>query len=415
MLLYAVSLITMLVPGFILLADAGAAQGPAENGDEPVLSGEDFIAVKNPVLLPPRLLAERIPLGIPGDYKPCIAKLPSEELLLVMFYPHHLEDGRYQEDIILYRSDDGGVTWSERQVLDLLGREPYLIVLDDGTVFITVHFLSQDWRNTEGYIYSYLYRSTDAGRTWSTTAIRAEDVPGLESKKWVHTSRNLLELKDGSLIFGVSALGGIDQLWRSYDKGASWDKSVECQFEGLDKSKPTCPFWAETFFSAGQNDKIYGIFRVDPKVFPPLTGTQAPTEQSDQVERMIVYTPTDAGQTWGNRQDLGYYGEMYPSILCLHSGRLLLTFTVRALRPPLGVRAVLGAEDADGLHFDFEHDRLLIDTKTPVGTYQGGGFGPTVQLDDGILVTSYSYRGQDGQTHVEVVRWRLPVPDDETD
>ena len=370
---------------------------------------DDSIQVLNPMTIgADRLPAQRIPLGLPGDYKPCVARLPNGELLLVYFHQVKLADGKIQEDIIVHRSTDGGVTWSKRQVLDLLGREPYLTVLDDGTVFITVHFLSQDWRNTEGYIYSYLYRSTDAGRTWSTTAIRAEDVPGLESNTWVHTSRNLLELQDGSLIFGVSAPGEIVQLWRSYDKGASWDKSVECQFEGIDKSKLWWPFFAETFFSAGQNDKIYGIFRVDPKVFPPLTGTEAPTEHSDQFERMIVYTSTDAGKTWGNRQDLGYYGEMYPAILRLHSGRLLLTFTVRALRPPLGVRAVLGQEDADGLHFDFEHDRLMIDAKTPVGAGQGGGFGPTVQLPDGILVTSYSYRGEDGQTHVEVVRWRLP-------
>lgn len=53
-------------------------------------------------------------------------------------------------------------------------------------------------------------------------------------------------------------------------------------------------------------------------------------------------------------------------------------------------------------------DRIMLDTKTPDGTPQGGGFGPTVQLDDGILVTSYSYRGEDGKSHLEVVRWELP-------
>ena len=51
----------------------------------------------------------------------------------------------------------------------------------------------------------------------------------------------------------------------------------------------------------------------------------------------------------------------------------------------------------------------MLDTKTPVGTYQGGGFGPTVQLKNCTLVTSYSYRGADKLTHVEVVRWKLPA------
>ena len=41
------------------------------------------------------------------------------------------------------------------------------------------------------------------------------------------------------------------------------------------------------------------------------------------------------------------------------------------------------------------------------------GFGPTVQLDDGTLVTCYSYAGtgkweDDSNFYTEVVRWRLP-------
>lgn len=47
---------------------------------------------------------------------------------------------------------------------------------------------------------------------------------------------------------------------------------------------------------------------------------------------------------------------------------------------------------------------------TFVGRSQGGGFGPTVQLEDGTLVTSYSYRDGDDRTRLEVVRWRLPPP-----
>ncbi len=99
---------------------------------------------------------------------------------------------------------------------------------------------------------------------------------------------------------------------------------------------------------------------------------------------------------------------MYMSILRLADKRLLLTFTVRDLKPPLGVRAVVGTETDDGFNFDFSHDRLLLDTRTPVGKPQGGGFGPTVQLADGTLVTSYSYRGNDDEPHLEVVRWHLP-------
>src|SRR5262245_19981025 len=100
---------------------------------------------------------------------------------------------------------------------------------------------------------------------------------------------------------------------------------------------------------------------------------------------------------------------MYMSILRLEDKRLLLTFTVRDLKPPLGVRALAGVETSDGFTFDFGRDRLMLDTRTPAGQPQGGGFGPTVQLADGTLVTSYSYRGADAQTHLEVVRWQVPA------
>lgn len=85
-----------------------------------------------------------------------------------------------------------------------------------------------------------------------------------------------------------------------------------------------------------------------------------------------------------------------------------MTFTVRSMKPPLGVHAVLGRETAAGIEFDFDKDRFVIDAKTPASKPSGGGFGRTVQLKDGTLVTSLSWRGSDGETRLEVVRWKLP-------
>ena len=39
------------------------------------------------------------------------------------------------EQTLLFRSKDGGRTWSKPEKLGLLGREPYLSVLEDGTLF----------------------------------------------------------------------------------------------------------------------------------------------------------------------------------------------------------------------------------------------------------------------------------------
>jgi hypothetical protein len=122
---------------------------------------------------------------------------------------------------------------------------------------------------------------------------------------------------------------------------------------------------------------------------------------------MVLYRSTDGGSNWSFSELGSYYGEMYPNMLRLTDRRLLFTFTLRAAVtpnvPPLGVQAILGEETPDGFHFDFRHDRIVLDAATPVGLPSGGGFGSSVQLDDGTLVTSYSYRTADQKTHCEVV------------
>ncbi len=371
----------------------------------------DCIAVRNPVTVRDESIpVDRIPLGVPGDYKPCIAQLPGGELILTAFHQVQLGDGKIREDIILYRSSDGGLTWSDREVSDLLGREPYFSVARDGTLFITVHLLPQDVRNERGSIHSYIHRSGDRGRTWETTPILSQDIAGAPDDAWALTSRNVLELDDGALLLGVSAPEGHDLLWRSTDGGMNWG-SHPCAFEGVEKSSLWWPFWAETILWQASNGDVLGLFRVDHRVFP--LASAEPPGAGDQYERMILFRSRDGGATWSREPDLkSVYGEMYPSVIRLSDGRLLMTFTVRDLNPPLGVHAVFGVERDDGFTFAFDTDRLVIDAKTPLDSDSGGGFGPTVQLEEGTLVTSYSYRGVDRQPHMEIARWQSPTISD---
>jgi hypothetical protein len=346
---------------------------------------------------------ERIALGEPDDYKPCVAQLPSGELLLAVFHQHKKDKGKVLEQTLLFRSKDGGKTWSKPEELGLLGREPYLSVLKDGTLFMTGHLLANDVRNLHGYTHGYLHRSADAGKTWQSIRIESE---GIKTNAPNHSMRNVLQLDDGTLLLGVDYDGGDGPylMWRSQDNGKTWDKTGKCQPKDF-KSKFGF-FGGETWLWQSRSGQIWGLVRVDSVELPnkhrPITA------ENDQADHFILFSSADGGKTFDRIRDLGDYGEMYMSILRLQDKRLLLTFTVRDLKPPLGVRAIPGVETMGGFEFDFGRDRVMLDTRTPVGKSQGGGFGPTVQLKDGTLVTSYSYRGKDEKTHLEVVRWKLP-------
>lgn len=382
------------IAAFALLAQSIPAQVPER----------DLVSVANRQLLSvDQFDCERIPIGAPDDYKPCIARLPSGELLLTAFHQHDRGNGKVLEQTLLFRSVDGGRTWSGPVELDLLGREPYLSVMKDGTVFLTGHLLKNDVRNEWGYTTGFIHRSTDAGRTWESTRIASEGVkPGASN----HSSRNVLELADDTLLVGVDYDGGGGPyfVWRSTDGGKTWDKSQTCT--PRDFASQYGFFGGETWLWQARSGKIWALVRVDSNELPikdrPIKATD------DQADHFILFSSTDKGATFDRIRDIGDYGEIYMSLLRLQDLRLLLTFTVRDLNPPLGVRALIGGETTDGFSFDFEHDRLMLDTKTPAGQDQGGGFGPTVQLDDGTLVTSYSWRDAEQKTHLEVIRWRAP-------
>jgi len=358
-----------------------------------------------------QLVTERVPIGIPEDYKPCIARLPDGELLLVAFHAPR-EGGVPEEYAFLYRSEDGGRNWSRRRRLEVLGREPYLSVTSDGTVFLSTHLLSRARGNREGYTQSFLYRSTDGGDRWEGQRIGFQDLEGMEGPGTVVTGRNVLELESGELVFAVGGKGGHEFLWRSNDGGKTWDQSLACRFGGVDQSALPFPILGEAFLWQAPNGDLLAICRITPKYFPPLPRTEIPEGKIDHFESMVLYRSQDGGHHWSLEEFGSYYGEMYPALMRLQDSRLLFTFTLRAAVPPnippLGVRAVLGREVAEGFQLDFRNDRIVLDAKNPVGMLSGGGFGPTVQVEDGTLVTSYSYRTPDEKTHLEIVRWRLP-------
>ncbi|MGO9514264.1 MAG: sialidase family protein [Steroidobacteraceae bacterium] len=202
----------------------GSNGGGADNSVPP--AWPDVVNVRNPVSLPAQVAAQRVPVGLTGDYKPDLVILSSGAMLLVMFQPVNNPNGTYQENMILYRSEDGGQTWGTRDTLPLLGREPYFTLLSDGTLFITASFISADYRNTAGYTYAIVYRSEDSGATWTSMSILSGDVLNVPPGTVTVTSRNLIQLADGTLLLGVGAGTNVDYLWRSQDEGVTWNKDA---------------------------------------------------------------------------------------------------------------------------------------------------------------------------------------------
>ena len=400
--------------------------------DSPQQPFQDFIAIRDPrKLTAEKLQAERVPVGQKLEYKPNIAHLGGNELLLLCYLCDAAPAAVYPT--YLYRSHDGGRTWEGGRNTTGLpdGGEPYLSQMRDGTLLVT----GGPWG----------YRSEDDGHTWSEYQLPPEFATRVRG----NNSRNIVQLEDGSLLQIVDIPKddppshhpqyGDEYVARSYDGGRTWPDCYTMEVEGVPEGYPYSIF-SEVVLWQARSGKIYGIARLDHQFYPLPGRVFTPQELGnvaitllhygqhpvqdiadtdfDQFSRMKAWTSTDEGHTWQLGPDLGDHGQMFHSILRLRDRRLLFTYTQRSIDPPLGVRAVLGLETEDGFEFDFEHDIFMIDTRTPIGRCSGGGFGNTVELDDGTLVTSYSYWRPDAWPlnrphpeklfNCEVVRWRLP-------
>lgn len=391
------------------------AAEPADDAKDP----SSPIRVLRPKQFPESLPAERIEIG-PG-YKPSLARLPNGNLILI-FFTWQRTDG-YHEYSFLCRSTDDGQTWSgpHRVELqpgrDLLGRENWLSIIDDGTphgiLFTTNHIIRADSQNpTPGTCRATINRSTDGGVTWSQTILPTT---------WSHTSRNVIQLPDGTLKVGANDVTGGNNRWLiSTNAGKDWTESelelpsyTNYAGQRFDYDNEV-GFFQESFTYVNQNGELLQWIRLDRNSPMFAMHDEKPTG-NDNTDRTIFTKSADGGVSWSDIQDCpGYtgnlesYGQMYPRVMRLQDGRLLMTFTNRSLVPPLGLRAVLSEDGGDT--FNFQHDHLIIDEKTAPGWTSGGGFGNTIQLPNGSFISCYSYattpQGNE-HPHVEVVHWKL--------
>ena len=119
-------------------------------------------------------------------------------------------------------------------------------------------------------------------------------------------------------------------------------------------------------------------------------------------------------------------GSVYSHFLRLHDGRLLLTWTHRTPKYDQdgyggGTRALVSYDDGDS--FDAAHDYIVLSAQNDslnafclTGCGCRDGYGNTIQLPNGTLVSVYCHDGPAEATPahrnavVGIVRWSLPKP-----
>ena len=375
-------------------------------------------------------------------------------------------NGTASEHAIFWRSSDSGASWSREgeDRVDVRGREFSLSVLQDGTLLMP----SGNADCHPGCPFpTDLWRSTDSARTWSKLGLRMTGVGWGRSR----SDRTVIEL-DGEARLGMSCSGDFrtkpiacakntSSWWRSNSSGASWDMGTVAK-NGKQKyppigtvGHPDTQGWDDNSGFFGQSTIV--LRNSDNRTLVHTgrlntaegTAPGAPRVSFDEYDGMFAARSSDGGASFqfiGCREGAGDYsipeehphpqcaglpsfgtvGEHYGNLLELADGRLLLTFTVRCgmkISPKvngkywcngtydgrgLGLRGVLSTDS--GVSFAFDSDRAVIMEQRAFPSPQpsGGGYGNTVQMPDGALVTVGSWRDPSGAMHAEAVRWRLP-------
>ena len=231
---------------------------------------------------------------------------------------------RRQFEILVYESQDEGLTWQEIGETPLCEKEPSLTALLDGKLVLTAQggYFGPGAKLDE----MPLSRSEDGGRTWETTPVPGPD--------WSDYPRNPIVEPDGSLLMVRALLpvlpdwngqgGGSPNLrmGRSKDQGKTWQVSERL----IDWD---CAVLGEVAAIRCRDGRLLVALR-----------RQIPGTWGEEGYQDTVFTDSiDDGRHWSRPWQMTNVAEVHAYLTELNHGRILATHSNYHL--PWGVYAVV--------------------------------------------------------------------------
>lgn len=233
--------------------------------------------------------------------------------LLVAFY-----SGTNAE---IARSTDGGATWQKPQrVAEGAYTEVAITRLRDGTILWPFYqeFVKEPCCQVRRYA-TYVYRSTDNGKTWQG------DAPIQVEMREPIPYGHVLELQDGRLLMPVWGAWRLGERWQvgtfeSADSGRTWKNYKQIAYDPTAGCRPDNGF-NETSIAQLPDRTLVAILRQQ-RVGTSGGPCETYTEPADHFYRAVS---NDSGRTWTRPEPLPLIGTS-PALFVMRDGTLVLGY-----------------------------------------------------------------------------------------
>ncbi len=319
---------------------------------------------------------------------------------------------------IMYRSTDGGHTWTQHDyTIEHLRFVSAFTILRDDTFLLAFRH--------DNHI--MIARSTDRGRSWSTTKMNGD----IGSYRYVFNDNNdLCELQDGSILLtvdlsrsktgdygdlAIELRGHFPHVFRSSDGGRTWGERSMISFYGaethliqLPSGKVLACIRKQRWHRLPGDPATVGEMKRHHGFRPQFPNEDSGPDQengSNRFKNIFVTESDDEGRTWVNERRFTDFLQCPGDFVLLPDGRLVLTFLHRFPDDVAhtGIRALI----SDDLGKTWHDETYIISQGHGEDIDSGSSYPGNIAMLDGTLITVCA-NWHSGRTRLEAVHWRPP-------